>query len=484
MILPVVKNPINKFTVVRLHFSADPEKRTAEWLEEARRGLSERGWMREYEIDYTYFAGKPFFPDFQDWNIATGPFTYKPGSYMYRGWDYGFHHPCCVIVTINDKDQAIIVKSILGKDEGIKDFGMRVRRYCEANYPGAKWIDAGDPAGEQKSDKSEETSVEMLNLLGIVVQSRKQPIGLGAEIIRNKLKMRVDGKPGLLVDPEQHDVIDGFKGGIHYPDAKDGQEREAYEKDGYFDHCFQAGTKVKTINGDTLIENIKEGDLVLTRKGFKKVKQCGQTKENAVVKTIYFSNGTKLTGTLDHPIWVKDAGWVSLDKLRYGDIIETWQESMDKITNPSKLYLMARNIIDTHYQKKENLGSITQGLGAKDSTLLYGRKKMEMFPSDFKYTTKTRILSITTFLILNAYLLASILVATCKNLLKTHNILKIFRLIVQKFAHLLKNGIDLKTEGSGTQNMVKNLINTAYWLKSYVQIVVWLTKQKTLKNLR
>ena len=304
MILPVVKNPKNKFTVVTVHYSADPEKNTPEWIAEAKAGLSERGWMREYEIDYSTYAGKSFYPEFKNYNIASQEIEYNNET-LYRGWDFGFHRPCVVVTKLNQFDQWCLMKSILGEDEGIRAFGARVNRYCQAEYPGAKYIDACDPAGVQKTDKSDHTSVEILNAMGIFPQYRKQEIKEGAEIIRQKLRMRADGKVGLLVDPRDTYLIDMFKGGLHYPEMKEGKtEKEFYEKEGYFEHggdCFVAGTKVMTSEGEVNIEEIKKGTRVLTREGFNEVVKDDWSKVDTV-KTVTFSDGRKLTGTLDHPI--------------------------------------------------------------------------------------------------------------------------------------------------------------------------------------
>jgi hypothetical protein len=134
-----------------------------------------------------------------------------------------------------------------------------VRNFCLAEYPGAKYIDADDIAGTQVSDKSQQSSRQILNALGIYPQARKQEINEGAQIIRQKLPMRVDGKPGLLVNLIETDIIDGFKGGLHYPEVKEGKEQEVYEKDGYFEHCFDAGryiaTQMFTVIGQTEMTN-------------------------------------------------------------------------------------------------------------------------------------------------------------------------------------------------------------------------------------
>lgn len=247
MILPVRRNKKNDFCVLRIHYSTDPDKDKDSWIKEAKRGMPERGWLREYEIDYTSFAGKPFFLEFGELNIAKKQIEYTTKETLYRSWDFGFHRPCCLITKLNQFEQWCWLKLIMGQDEGIMNFGKRVRKYCLTEYSGAKYIDACDIAGTQVSDKSEKTSVQILNALGIWPQSRKQPIEQGAQIIRQKLIMRADGKIGLLVNSDQTEIIDGFKGGLHYPEAKEGQaEKEFYEKDGYYDHIFDAGRYLAT----------------------------------------------------------------------------------------------------------------------------------------------------------------------------------------------------------------------------------------------
>lgn len=57
------ENPINKYTVIRVHYSADPKKRTKVWREEARAGIPFAEWMREYEIVWSAFEGVPVFAE-------------------------------------------------------------------------------------------------------------------------------------------------------------------------------------------------------------------------------------------------------------------------------------------------------------------------------------------------------------------------------------------------------------------------------------
>lgn len=253
-----LKRNDNGFAVATVHYSHDPEKNTDEWIAEAKKGMSERAWNREYEVDYTIFAGKPFFPEFNEYNVKES--EYQERETLYRGWDFGFHRPACLITKLNQFDQWCWLELIMGEDVGVMDFGKRVREHCITHYPGAYYVDAGDPDGQKVSDKSEKTSVQILEALGIYVRTRKQPRKQGAEIIRQKLKMRVDGKPGLLVNPDQTILIDGFKGGLHYPEVNDGRpQKEFYEKDGFYDHPFDASryiaTEMFTVIGEQQMPN-------------------------------------------------------------------------------------------------------------------------------------------------------------------------------------------------------------------------------------
>lgn len=242
MILNPRWNPKNKFCVLRLHYSADPEKNTPEWKEIAHRGLTDRQWNREYEIDYDTFSGKPVFPEFRE-DLHIGTFTYEPmpTKTLYRGWDFGYHRPAVAVAWLNEFDQLITKREILGKDEGVKEFGNRVLNICATEFPNAKWIDAADPAGHQKNDKSEFTSIEVLNQIGVFPTSKPSHIAEKLEIMRQRLKMRNDGKVGIIVDSGCTRIINGFKGGYRYAEVKEGQpEKEEPLKDNYYDNIFDA----------------------------------------------------------------------------------------------------------------------------------------------------------------------------------------------------------------------------------------------------
>jgi hypothetical protein len=233
-------NTRNKFCVARVHYSADPEKARPEWITKAKEGTSEKAWNQEYEISYDEFAGKPVYPDFGEAHTSQS-LVVPPGSYMLGGWDFGYHHPAFVAAYINTLDQLCIVGEQLGDNESIQQFGSRVVRWRQVTFPGAQWLEACDPAGHQKSDKADFTSIEVLNSLGVYPTSKASHIREGLEIIQQRLLRRNDGQMGLLISPTCKILIDAFRGGYRYPEVKIGQaEKEEPLKDGYYDHLMDA----------------------------------------------------------------------------------------------------------------------------------------------------------------------------------------------------------------------------------------------------
>jgi hypothetical protein len=107
----IVKNDHNGFTVVTLHYSADPKKRSPEWKREAAQGLSKAKFEQEYEISYDALMGERVFPEIKDRAsdiiYAEGPFLedhWPPDLPMWGGFDYGARNPSSFhVYTIHDK---------------------------------------------------------------------------------------------------------------------------------------------------------------------------------------------------------------------------------------------------------------------------------------------------------------------------------------------------------------------------------------------
>ena len=74
----------NNFYVVQVHYTADPEKdplteKGKRWYLEARKGMPEASWAREYEIDWFARSGQQVYPGFDLSVHVIDPFLVPPG---------------------------------------------------------------------------------------------------------------------------------------------------------------------------------------------------------------------------------------------------------------------------------------------------------------------------------------------------------------------------------------------------------------------
>lgn len=232
------RNPGNAFTAVTLHFTADPDGAD----EEARRaGLSEEAYKREHGLDFTSFAGQPVYRHFDEsrhvpYVSRTVPEVhYSPDYPVWRGWDFGYHHPAVVYAQVHGGFW--IVGELMGEDMTLEDFYHNVvSPYEDIVFKKAKFIDVADPAGRQVSDKSQHSSFAILSNYGIHPMWKKTEINEGLTIIRTKL---TDGT--MKFHPRCRILIEGMKGGYRYPEPTKGKPEPLFPlKDGYYEHTMDA----------------------------------------------------------------------------------------------------------------------------------------------------------------------------------------------------------------------------------------------------
>lgn len=109
--LKIVENDRNGFTVVTLHYTADPRKRSKLWLKEAKQGMSLAKFEQEYELSYDSMLGEKVWPEVLSRRpeiiFREGPFLdnrWPTDMKMFAGWDYGARNPSAFIVyAIYDK---------------------------------------------------------------------------------------------------------------------------------------------------------------------------------------------------------------------------------------------------------------------------------------------------------------------------------------------------------------------------------------------
>lgn len=147
---------------------------------------------------------------------------------------------------------------------------------------------------------------------------------------------KLDTKLGVRFKQQMLDLQQEYKGQLL--SVKHPEDPNAHD-----DYCFVAGTKILTDRGQVNIENIKIGDMVMTRKGYKPVVSIGNRKAEVITKF-------GLTGTPDHP-FITTKGIKRFDSLTVCDKIHIWNEKLSSME--------VRNITDIQTQKDGNSESTT-----------------------------------------------------------------------------------------------------------------------------
>ncbi len=109
------RNPNNKFSVLALHYTADPEKDPErdglEWYKKEKEGTPKSVWDKEYEIDFSTKSGKLVFgPDYCDFNPGhhfIDSFNVS-GEYLIS-LDFGQQNPTAGLIGIYTKDGILYI---------------------------------------------------------------------------------------------------------------------------------------------------------------------------------------------------------------------------------------------------------------------------------------------------------------------------------------------------------------------------------------
>lgn len=206
--------------VLTLHWSLHPHKDNT-WYQHQCARMTPNEIARELDINYNLSVENRVFPQFGSEHIVKG-LKPLPNRRIIRTWDFGYHCPACVFVQIDDDERVLVLKEVIGEQMVLKTFAEGVLDITEQCFPHLEIEDLCDPAGSQRSDKGDQTSVDILNSLGIFPFYQRSRILRGLEMIRLKLMPlptrdeHPSKGPALLVDADCEHLIDAFQGGYRY----------------------------------------------------------------------------------------------------------------------------------------------------------------------------------------------------------------------------------------------------------------------------
>jgi hypothetical protein len=216
------KNPHNRFVVVDLHYTANPDKRSPEWREAVRTSMPARDFAMEYERSWQTFEGKPVYGDFnRTLHVSTTAIKPEPGIPLLIGWDFGLT-PAAIVAQLVGR-QLKILREFIETNGSISKLAPVVEGYLNTNF--LPWVHADnithyiDPAGFQKAQTDERTCADVMRTV-FGQQTRIQPGPVAWEqrkkAVEDYLTKTYGEGPGLLISDECPVLIEGFNGGYQY----------------------------------------------------------------------------------------------------------------------------------------------------------------------------------------------------------------------------------------------------------------------------
>lgn len=190
------------FQVMRLHYSADPEK-DAKWAAKAKQEYPYELWEREFELKPVGHAGNyPVYGDYKKILHESTKLTYYAGlRNVIRGWDFGKVHPCVIYIQ-PDGARKNIVGEVYGNNIYLPQFVEEVLAYSQLNFPGAQFFDWVDATGKNERDNGL-PSVQILRNFNLKPRWRMQDIEEGIRYIQHDLITFSQGRPQFMLNPQK-----------------------------------------------------------------------------------------------------------------------------------------------------------------------------------------------------------------------------------------------------------------------------------------
>lgn len=221
----VWENPKNGFTVVDLHYTANPAKRGDEFREGLKKTLPARKFAMEYEKSWMTYEGRPVYEDFNTHiHTTTVKPDYEVGLPLLLGWDSSGLTPACIIGQLQE-EQLVIFQEIIGEGMGAARFVPLVESRIKQGFPGVydfsqNVISFFDPAGFKKNEITEETYIQRMAKHNFTrVFPGAMTFKARIDAVTERLVGLTKGKPKILIyEPGCPVLVAGLKGGYRYSD--------------------------------------------------------------------------------------------------------------------------------------------------------------------------------------------------------------------------------------------------------------------------
>jgi len=211
------RNPRNGFFVTRLHYTADPQKRSRDWKEQNAKNLSLRAWKREYEIDWTSPEGEPVIPEF-DASLHTRELSPTRDRRLLRFWDFGAVSPVVLFAQLSPYAQLLVVRELCPFNCPLEQLLPQVKAISLELTIKEDHFDAGDPEGGSVGTLG--SIEEVLRRNGIRLHMRRPGTDVSYAALRELFLRQVwvprtGHEPTILVSTQCPNLIEALSGGFY-----------------------------------------------------------------------------------------------------------------------------------------------------------------------------------------------------------------------------------------------------------------------------
>jgi hypothetical protein len=211
------RNERNSFFVLRLHYTADPGKRSPQWKAKTSEGLTSRAWQREYEISWTSPEGEPVVPEF-DANRHVRESPIARDQKLLRFWDFGAVSPAVLFCQLSPYSQLLVHRELCPFNTPLDQLLPIVKAISLDMVTRSDYFDAGDP--EVDSVGSLGSIAELLARHSIHMHTNRPGkeisyAGLRDRFLKSVYIPRIGHDPAVLISPRCPNLIEALSGGFH-----------------------------------------------------------------------------------------------------------------------------------------------------------------------------------------------------------------------------------------------------------------------------
>lgn len=180
------------------------------------------------------FPNAPVYKEFSAKLHVTEELRFNPYWPVLRFRDFGYRSPVVLFCQLDEDSGGLnILEELQGEKEEVKAFEIRAQALSNKLFPGAAFIDFGDPAVDQHKDTG--STLAMLSSMGVNVNFIRSELDQGIRTVRGVMERIVQGRPQLLIKRLGCPIlIRALRGGYGTND----QGKPI--KDGYYDHSCDA----------------------------------------------------------------------------------------------------------------------------------------------------------------------------------------------------------------------------------------------------